>query len=42
MNNNVNVYKKNFINIISIDKKSMSIVYEIGKNTYSIFFATPR
>ena len=31
INNNVNVYKENCINIIFIHKKSMSIFHEIGK-----------
>ena len=31
INNNVNVYKENCINIIFIHKKSASIFYEIGK-----------
>ena len=40
MNNNVNMYRKNCINIIIIYKKSMSIFYGIGKILNKKLFAT--
>ena len=40
MNNNVNMYRKNCINIIIIYKKSMSIFYGIGKIPNKKLFAT--